>query len=76
MKGRDLILYILMNHLENEDVIDENGVMMGFMTIEDAAIKYNVGVATVRAWINEGVLEGIKLTDFILVPANAERPNP
>lgn len=76
MKGKELILYILMNNLEDQDVIDENGVMIGFMTIEDAAVKYNVGVATVRVWVNQGLIRGFRVAENILIPASEERPNP
>ena len=76
MKGKDLILYILMNDLEEKNVIDENGVIIGFMTIEDAAIKYGVGVSTVRAWINEELIKGFRVADNILIPANEKRPTP
>ena len=76
MKGKDLIIYILQNELEDEDIVDENGVIMGFMTIEDAAVKYDVGVATVRVWINQGLIKGIRISENILIPVNEERPNP
>ena len=76
MKGKDLIIYILQNELEDEDVVDENGVIIGFMTIEDAAVKYDVGVATVRVWINQGLIKGIRISENILIPVNEERPNP
>ena len=74
MTGKDLIVYILMNGLEDEQVIDENGVIIGFMTIEDAAVKYEVGVSTVRVWINEGLITGIKLAENILIPKTEKRP--
>ena len=60
MKGRDLILYILANGLEDEPVF-ENGRLLGFMTLDEAALKFEVGAATVRVWINEGMLYGIKI---------------
>lgn len=76
MNGRDLILYILMNNLEEQEVIDENGVFIGFMTIEDAAVKYEVGVATVKIWINTGLIKAVRIADKILIPATEKRPNP
>lgn len=76
MNGRDLILYILMNNLEEKEVIDENGVFIGFMTIEDAAVKYEVGVATVKIWINTGLIKAVRIADKILIPATEKRPNP
>lgn len=74
LTGRDLILYILANGLEDEPVF-ENGRLLGFMTIEEAAVKFEVGVATVRVWVNEGMLYGIKIGENVFVPADSERPN-
>ena len=75
MKGRDLILYILANGLEDEPVF-ENGRLLGFMTIDEAALKFEVGAATVRVWINEGMLYGIKIGEEIYIPADSEKPVP
>lgn len=47
MTGRDLILYILANNLENEPVF-KNGKFIGFDTEESFAAKHNVGIETVR----------------------------
>ena len=76
MNGRDLILYILMNNLEEKEVIDENGVFIGFMTIEDAAVKSEVGVATVKILIYTGQIKAVRIADKILIPATEKRPNP
>ena len=64
MTGKDLIIYILQNNLENE-VILENGVLCGFLTEEDAAAKLCVGPATIKAWYDYGILQGIKIGDSI-----------
>lgn len=75
MKGRDLILYILANGLEDEPVF-EDGKLLGFMTLDEAALKFEVGAATVRVWINEGMLYGIKIGEEIYIPADSEKPVP
>lgn len=75
MKGRDLILYILANGLENEPVF-ENGRLLGFMTLDEAAVKFEVGTATVRVWVNEGMLYGIKIGTEIYIPADSKKPVP
>ena len=64
MTGKDLIFYILQNDLENEEVI-KNGVFVWFMTEEEAAIEFNVGVATIRAWYEVGLLPGVKIGNSI-----------
>ena len=69
MTGRELIVYILENHLEDKPVF-ENGKFVGFLTVEEAAAKMNLGVATINAFIQEGWLEGNKIGDNIYTPAN------
>lgn len=58
MTGRDLIIYILANNLENEPVF-KDGKFIGFVTVEEAAVKMGVGVATLRAWIDRGQVEAV-----------------
>ena len=66
MKGRDLIIYILENGLENEDVMSD--VFLSFMpTIESVAVTFNVGVATVQAWLDNDCLEGIESNGTIYI---------
>lgn len=45
MTGRDLILYILENHLEDKEI---NAEFLGLMTLEEAAVKLQTGPETVR----------------------------
>lgn len=73
--GRDLILYILEHKLEDEPIF-EGGVFLGFWDQNEAAIKFDVGVATIKAWYQVGMLPGIEINGIIYVPANIERPNP
>jgi hypothetical protein len=64
MTGKELILYILQNNLEDTVVI-KDGVFIGFMTEEEAAVKFEVGVATIRAWYSCGVLKGTQIGDSL-----------
>jgi hypothetical protein len=73
MTGRDLIIYILSNNLENEIVI-KNGVFVGFMTETEAAEKFEVGVATIRAWYNCGLIDGVKIGNDIYFLKTAVDP--
>ena len=73
MTGRDLILYILANGLEDEPVF-ENGRFIGFLTAEEAAVKMNVGVATIHIWVGLGQLKGFKVGDGLYIPADAKSP--
>ncbi len=72
MTGRDLIVYILANNLENEPVF-KDGRFIGFITAGEVAEKMNVGIATIWAWVAQGRLEGVyfkTLKDDIYIPAN------
>ena len=59
MTGRDLIIYILQHNLEDKDIFKE----IGFMDEEEAAIKYGVGVATIRTSYMLGFLQGFMIDD-------------
>lgn len=73
MTGRDLILYILQNGLEDEPVF-EDGIFLGFMNEMEAAIKFGVGTSTIRVWVDMKMLPAIKLGNSLYIPANAEKP--
>lgn len=74
MTGRELIVYILENGLEDEPII-KDGVFVGFMTRIGAAEKFDVGAATVQAWIKLNQLEVVKLDDIVMIPVDAKKPN-
>ena len=73
MTGRDLILYILENGLENEPVY-KHGKFIGFITANEAAAKTNVGLATIYAWLHQGKLDGILVNEGLYIPANFKSP--
>ena len=68
MTGRELIMYILENHLEDEPVF-QNGTFVGYVSDVKFAEILGVGVATVRAWIMMGrIKDAIMIGDAMLVP--------
>lgn len=73
MTGRELIVYILSNNLEDEPIF-EDGRFIGFMTLEEAAAKMDVGVGTVLVWVTQGKLKHILIGAKIYIPADSERP--
>lgn len=73
MTGKDLIIYILMNDLEDAPII-EDGKFIGFMTEEEAAVKFGVGVATIRVWINQEKIEGFRINEAVYIPASTIDP--
>lgn len=64
MTGKELILYILQNNLEDVEVL-EDGFFVGFMNEEETARKFQVGIATVRVWYQRNMLNGLKIGDSL-----------
>ena len=73
MTGRELIIYILENNLEDE-VIFKNGTIIGFVSLQEAAVKFGVGTSTVATWVKLNMINHIFIGDAIYIPVNAERP--
>lgn len=64
--GRDLIIYILQNHLEDEPIVTENS-LLGFINIAEYAAKNNMGVATATSLFYLGKIPGFKIGNNIFV---------
>lgn len=73
MTGRDLIIYILQNKLEDE-LIFKDGKFVGFMSIAEVAVALKVGEETVKTWYRLGGLKGIEIGDEIFIAANFPSP--
>lgn len=69
MTGRELIIYILENHLEDEPVF-KDGKFIGFVTTQEAAAKLDVGNGTIHAMVQLGQLEAARVGGTLLIPAN------
>ena len=70
MTGRDLILYILENHLEDKPVF-EDGKIIGLLSCGELAQYYGVGGATVQAWIKEKMIDSVKISGGVYIPASS-----
>ena len=68
MTGRDVILYILENHLEDE-LFFNNDSVIGLFNIYQAAVRMNVGPETIKTWFELKVVPKIQIgqTSFITV---------
>ena len=75
MTGRELVIYILENGLENEEILDKEGKPAGMMTPEEAAEKFGVPIATLMAWLGTGKVMSFLIGDTHYIPRNAENPN-
>ena len=73
MTGKELIIYILLNNLEEEPVF-KDGSFIGFFTVGQTAEKMNVGTATIYAWVAQNKLPSVVFGDQIYIPANAKPP--
>lgn len=73
MTGRDLIIYILNNNLEDEK-IEIDGRFFGFMSEGEAAVKFKVGTATIRAWCASGIIDGVMMGGEYYVHPDAKCP--
>lgn len=69
MTGKELIIYILENNLENELIFD-NGVFLGGMTVEETATKLKTGPATVKAWSSLGYLDSYVMNGIMYILPN------
>lgn len=69
MTGRDLIIYILTNNLEDEPVFMDKG-FLNLMSEGEAASKMEVGVATIRTLVDIGAIKGVRVGDEIYILPN------
>ena len=73
MTGREYIMYLLENNLEDEPIF-KDGRLLGFMTEMEAAIKFEVGLATIRVWAGMGHIKSVKIGDTLYIAGNTEDP--
>lgn len=73
MTCKDFIIYILQNKLENEPFI-QNGKLIGFMTIREAAAKFGVGEATVHAWVKLDIIDSFKIGNDVYIFSETKSP--
>lgn len=60
MTGKELIIYILENNLENVEIFDDN-LNFIFMSIEEAAVQFECGPSTIVTLIKLGRLNAITI---------------
>lgn len=68
MTGRELIIYILENNLENEEMFSGDTVNLpGLLTLKEAAVKMNTGISTVRTLYMLGKIKGCRIGGKIYI---------
>ena len=60
MTGRELIIYILNNNLENVDLLS-NLSAFGLKTVEEVAVAFEVGTDTVKTWLKLGYYKYLEI---------------
>lgn len=77
MTGRELIIYILENHLEDAIILnlnpgnDDVRLFSDYMDINQVAAAFNVGPETIRTWVKVGVLDCIQIGNTMLFSKDA-----
>lgn len=64
--GRDLIIYILQNNLEDKPIATENS-LLGFINIAEYAARNNMGISTAVAMFHLGKIPGFMIGSSIFV---------
>ena len=72
MTGRDIIIYILENHLEDKNIYEL--IASNLLTFDMAAEKFNVGISTVKTWVQLGMLPCFKIGGVGYILKNAKNP--
>lgn len=73
MTGRELIIYILENHLEDVEIF-KDGVFPGLITVGEFAAKHDVGTSTVYAWIELGWINCVRINGMMYVSSELKPP--
>ena len=76
MTGRELMMFILENGLENENIFSGDILSELCMTADEAAIKFNTGVSTINSWIKMGKIPTLTINGITYVYKHAEDPRP
>lgn len=62
--------------LVNAPLYSEEGILFGYEDHEETAKRFRVSEFEVRVMINQGLVEGVKSNDHIIVPKTAVKPEP
>lgn len=73
MTGRELILYILQNNLENEDVF-QDGKFIALKSLGEVAEECGVGKETVHAWAKLNMIPSVFIGKTLYITANYVSP--
>jgi hypothetical protein len=69
MTGRQLIVYILENKLEDTEVF-ANGRLIGYLPVNEIALKFDSGSETVKVFAKQFNFTPIVINGVVYYPAN------
>lgn len=69
MTGKELIIYILANNLEDEPIV-KDGKLVGFLTVSEVAERMDVGTETVYTWVARKQIKSMVIGNRIYIPAD------
>lgn len=75
MTGRELVIFIMENGLEDSKLFENGTPGEGFHSLIEAAHKFDVGEYTIKVWCERGLIPALKIGDAYYIPKNAKRPN-
>lgn len=73
MTGRELIIFILENNLEDVSIFDGD-TLPGLMTLDEAAVKWHSGRNTLKALFEMGKIPGVIIDEKIYIHKSVENP--
>lgn len=73
MTGRELIIFILENNLEDVSIFDGD-MLPGLMTLDEAAVKWHSGRNTLKALFEMGKIPGVIIDEKIYIHKSVENP--
>lgn len=68
MTGRELIIYILQNNLENSDIFES------IIPDYEIAKRFDVGKETIRVWYKLGMIPGFMIGDTLFCTKDVKDP--
>lgn len=77
MTGRELIIYILENGLEDEPIIQDGMIVMknlGYIPLDEAALKLKVGFSTILSLLMRGDITGSKIGERTYILTSSIQP--
>lgn len=77
MTGRDMIIYIMKHHLENDELFfneDQLAVLLKLETLQEAAERFGESIETVKAWCILGRVKSIEINGVIYISRDSVDP--